>query len=777
MQENLPAEVAIHKESNLASVFELANDHFKNGDLEQALNILEEALKEARKSNDGEWTTKFNILHSTLSFNKRDNDVRQTLRKAKKEQAVFKYETSFQLYAKARRELEELYKLGRNERQLLKRKASVDKAIIALREKAKESGVILPPTADSITEDPLVKESPKERPVVLTISVASAKAEPTNQIESTSLKAVESSLASVNDKITLIESKNVPKKAKIEPIPALKPPKITSKPQEKQGIIKEKVNEIQPECNQPAVSEVPKKSGVPTRLTKPVVPAKKNTSEKTVEPSKIPGAKPTIAILQNSNQKLSEKTKEVQNFENESNSGSIEDLTENQSKNEVESVEYSSETQKHIAIRKEQYTENKVQEYTKKLASELKELGFTIIRSKSASLVKISKIADILAAKVFNLSNTNKILMVLPIKMLNLKGNVTISEKDVNYIPNNANLTLTNALNNVLIGSTANAMNLLHDIVFKAIVSQSGLFKALRKYLRVKLSLETTYGQRRLFFRDGSVQYNVIIEPMAVSLNEVNFKEGIVPFPYLRSNNVHYIQINQISQLIDHLEFKYSTIENHQKKESSLASYIKESDRFLENVKRASLVVFTYGVLCLFLMLFQIFAILNLLISIGYALACVYFLVLAVLYFKYYFLKSNLSKEFNTPYYKRKLTLDDDELLAVCEGLSDDMLNQFYFECFGKISKMNQSILAIDEKEQDDVDSHQVEGEYVDSEEKFVVIENKDGPSKKTQSSKEIAETEGEGEIKNSKSVDTSNKERKENVHENLEQKYKKYFE
>ncbi len=795
MEQNLPAEeVAIHKESNLAYIYEVTNNHFKEGNLDEALKVSEKVLLEARSSNDVEWAKKFDTLHSTLYYTKLDKEIKKIIAKAKRSFDVFKYADALQLYLRVRKDLDELYKLGREPKKIMKRKVVLDEMIKVVKKKLKESSkeVSITITGAKMSSDIGTSKPKTEMRETTAVKTATLESTSENIDNNESLpieqlvveEAEEPSVPGVIEKIFLLDGKKKGSK-KAPPVkhpPSLKPPSasaLVQEPVEKEPVKEENKSIVNLE--HAVFDNMPKKmSGPPQRLTKPIVPPSKKTplpKKESSEPkvTKI-APKAKVEVKETKHQQNNSKPIEVQaSPKEEMTESALSEVKEEAKKIErasASSVESPSiQAMKLAAIKKELVPPNKIQEYIKNLTEDLEELNFSVIKTKSTRLAEINNLIDLLAVKIVEVKNDSKILLILPIKMLNLIGAVILSENEIDYAPENQSLAENSTLTNRLVNPTFKAMNRIHDKIFNSITSESPLFNLINKYIGVRTVLEKTCSQRQLFLRNGSIQYSLIIEPVVVTTKKVKYMEGIVPFPYLRCCNAHYIQLSRFSRLTEYLTLKYSTLEEHQKKESSVELYFKQSRKFFDGMKYISIVPVAYGMACFFVALFQQFAVLNTLIGIGSGLMCVYFAALIVLYYKFYTVKSELSEEFNTPYYKRKVSLQEDEMMIICEGWSSDMFDQFWFECFGKMTKSSPSFASNDKEEES-----QGESELISESNEQEVEKSK---TQVQESKTIIEEQESEEKIEDMtpKTTKISEKRNRSSEPKDLNEKYKKFFE
>jgi hypothetical protein len=101
----------------------------------------------------------------------------------------------------------------------------------------------------------------------------------------------------------------------------------------------------------------------------------------------------------------------------------------------------------------------------------------------------------------------------------------------------------------------------------------------------------------------------------------------------------------------------------------------------MEDLRKYSAPFMIYGFIFLFTLLFQGYSALPLLINLGYGIISFYIGIIAYCYLKLYKQRSEFHREFSTPYYQRKLSFDETNLILINEELSPQFMQQFVYEC------------------------------------------------------------------------------------------------
>lgn len=321
----------------------------------------------------------------------------------------------------------------------------------------------------------------------------------------------------------------------------------------------------------------------------------------------------------------------------------------------------------------------------KGLIHTLRESDFHIIE-KVRVLKELSMNSDLIALKIFHANEFLDLVLILPIKLNMLKGELKISNEQVKYIPLNDKFNENGSSFRLLLNSTINDLGEVYNAMRDDLINEGKLLSYLKKHFQVDISIKKSMTKKNLFFRAGPLQYKVFIEPILVCNNDVRFLEKLIPFPFLKDINLHVITLQKFPSFLTFLEKKSTLLEEYSEQKSSLISYEDSFNQFLQSGKKLSLPFIGFGLILLLLVIFQAFAMLELLVNIGYALVGVYSTSLAYLYIKFFKTKLEIQTEFGTPFHQRQLQVDDSGLILISDELTPELMDQFVFECLGKDS-------------------------------------------------------------------------------------------
>jgi len=288
---------------------------------------------------------------------------------------------------------------------------------------------------------------------------------------------------------------------------------------------------------------------------------------------------------------------------------------------------------------------------------------------------------DLLAFKTIQISEFLELIYILPIKLSTLKGSFVISAENIEYNPLLQDVNVNTSPLQNLTKSFIEILKKSYERISVDLLQDGKLSTFFRNYLKIDLKIEKTLTNKNLFYRSGFTQYKIVIEPILVCQNAVGFLEKVVPFAYQKQNNIHIIERARFSDFLQYFEKKYSLIETYVKSKTSIASHIETVTSLMNYVKYSSILFIIYGFTLVFLLLFQGFSILQILINLGYGMITLYSIIIGFLFTRFIRKKSEMSKEFETPYYRKDLEIDDTSLILINEELGPKLMSQFAFEC------------------------------------------------------------------------------------------------
>jgi len=345
-------------------------------------------------------------------------------------------------------------------------------------------------------------------------------------------------------------------------------------------------------------------------------------------------------------------------------------------------VPLSSRREISLKTNNEKLSREEKREITSTVASKVQDLGYTIIKT-VPELKKISSLVDLIAFKVISHNELMDLIVIVPIKISTLKGQLQISNEMIKYLPHDQNAS-DGSIYKTLLDSCFKQLEQCQALLYQGLRQEGHFISYLKRFHNVDIGLRKTTLKRNLSFDSGNLQIKIVVEPILLSENEIGFLEKIIPFAYLKDVNLHIIHTSRISELLGFLEQKYRLLETHNTKDTSLVSYEGAKNQLLRRIEFLSVPFIGFAGLLILMLTLKSFDILALLSNFGYAFFGIY--VIALFYFnmRFFKYKTELQQEFLTPYHKRKLTFDETSLVLISEELTPEMMTQFVFECIGK---------------------------------------------------------------------------------------------
>jgi len=314
-------------------------------------------------------------------------------------------------------------------------------------------------------------------------------------------------------------------------------------------------------------------------------------------------------------------------------------------------------------------------------------IGCSEIPGSLQSLKRFTTELDYLGCKVVKISDDLKIIFMFPVKIFDSKGTVLVDEAKVDLKSHSSETDLRAYYD---IDQVTKNLLQVRDLMYEDVASDSNILTFFQKYLQINLSLEKGFGAKSLVFLSGNVQYKVFIEPILLcySYNPPRSMEKSLVFPYQRSTNLHAVTMSDLAPLVKFLEKKYRMIEiERTKKTSSLKDYKQAEVTFRSSVRYASIPVFVFSATLLIIYFAELYFLLRLFNTIGFAGVGIYLSLLAFFYFKSYKTKEKFTDQFETPYYLQNLEFSETDLLDFRAELTDELMTQFGYECLEKDAK------------------------------------------------------------------------------------------
>ncbi len=318
------------------------------------------------------------------------------------------------------------------------------------------------------------------------------------------------------------------------------------------------------------------------------------------------------------------------------------------------------------------------------IADSFKDAGCYEIPSSLESLKQFTTGLDYLGCKLVKASDDLRILFLFPVKRFDHEGTVLVDESKIELKSHSSKTDLGAYCD---IEQIAKSLLQVRDSMYKDIATNQGILTFFQKYLQISLSLEKGFGNKSVIFLSGTTQYKVFIEPILLCYNPPRSMEKTLTFPYQKSTNLHAVTRAELAPLVRFLEKKYRMIEKRTKKTSSVKGLRLAEETLRTRVRYTSIPIFGYSVALLVIYFAELFFLLRLLNTIGFAVVGIYISLLTFFYYNFYRTKKRLATQFKTPYYLQKLEFSEIDFLDFKEELTDELLTQFGYECLSKDAK------------------------------------------------------------------------------------------
>jgi predicted flap endonuclease-1-like 5' DNA nuclease len=354
-------------------------------------------------------------------------------------------------------------------------------------------------------------------------------------------------------------------------------------------------------------------------------------------------------------------------------------------------------------------------------ASKTLELSEFLIIKKIPELRRLFTGIDLLAIKPVRVKEFLELIFIIPIKISSLKGSLITSINTVKYRSLEKHPEKDFRLDRVpqsYIKAISNTINTINE----DFLNKGSFFRFLSKYLKINIFLEKTITHKNLFFRSGPIQYKILIEPLLLCQNTVGFTEKLIPFAYQKYTNLHILSQPQLQDFLQYIDQKYFLIETYSEQKSAIALNCEATNKFVEDLRRYSAPFMFYGFGFLLVLLFQWYSVLSFLINLGYGVISLYIVVIGYIYLKLYKQKSELQREFSTPYYRKKLDFNETNLILINEELSPRFMEQFVYECIERVNNFN-IVNKIEQKNAEDFLRNKLSKKKIDESQLFELEE------------------------------------------------------
>jgi len=292
--------------------------------------------------------------------------------------------------------------------------------------------------------------------------------------------------------------------------------------------------------------------------------------------------------------------------------------------------------------------------------------------------------SDLIGIKKVNLNDVVDIVIIIPVKISTLKGQLHVSNETIKYVPSHKQLKENGSAFKILLSSYFDTIQDNYRAFHHDLTHNGNFHSYLKRNCGINISVKKILIKKALFFTERNIELKVFINPVLLCQNEVGFLEKDIPFAFLTEINLHILNQKNLNALLQFIEKKYTLLETYKKQIHSLISYNETHNQFLKRSTIVSIPFLGFGMVLIFLILFQSFDIMKLFLNIGYALLGVFFIAIPFFYMKLLKTRLEIQAEFSNPIQKTKSLLDEISLVLINEQFNPEMMSQFAYECLGK---------------------------------------------------------------------------------------------
>jgi len=332
----------------------------------------------------------------------------------------------------------------------------------------------------------------------------------------------------------------------------------------------------------------------------------------------------------------------------------------------------------------EKLDKNHIYDIKSYLEQKLGSMNYFLIQRSSLMVLDKGQHVDLMAIKVLKGEKDSGLILIFPIKICMLKGTLLISDDMIDYRSSMETQEISDRMKVLILKSDISSLMGITSLLYHNISEKGSLFKFLQKYLKINLSIEKSKNQKNVFLRSGLFQYKVLVEPILACNKAPASLQKITLFTYQKPSNSHFVNYRDLKNLVRFLEKKWFSIETYSNEENQIKTYFNAMDTFNNELKRYSIPFIAFGLLFLLLIIFQANYLINTFIGLSLAAIFIYITIIFYSYLKLHNKKSEISKQFNLPYYLKTVKLDETDLMILNEELTPEELDQFIYECYGK---------------------------------------------------------------------------------------------
>jgi len=191
----------------------------------------------------------------------------------------------------------------------------------------------------------------------------------------------------------------------------------------------------------------------------------------------------------------------------------------------------------------------------------------------------------------FTIDERVKLILVLNIGVVNLKGNILVLEDKFYYRQFNQKLKIDNNKDTIIVPLDTFVFTFNNEFVLYEIQHNDILLKKMADLLDTNLELEKTITGNPLFFHDGDINTKIIVENILISPDSTLNESEKFQFPYIKTNNTYCINNSDLIPLLDYISDKYVKIEKLNHRKNTLSNFWAKSETIARKMRRTLIYV------------------------------------------------------------------------------------------------------------------------------------------------------------------------------------------
>jgi len=291
---------------------------------------------------------------------------------------------------------------------------------------------------------------------------------------------------------------------------------------------------------------------------------------------------------------------------------------------------------------------------------------------------------DFLSLKTIKVTKYKFLLLLIPVKWCqNARDHIIIEEDSIRFA-NNSKRTHSK-FNKILHQDLMWIKQLQMDII-REITEKKRLYEVMKRFLKENFTIETFQNNQCVYFHNGLSEYKLIISPIYISSQKIGFLEKVLPYPYQRSSNIHFVELDKLSSLLAFIEKKYAAITEYSEEENTIQRQSESYNNYLDRIQKCSIPFMPVSLLLLILSLFSTRNYFMILMGFGIFLIVLYGILLVFFTITYHKTISKIKNELqnSTNMNSQLPLLDETDLELIAPYFSEQEMEQFIYEYFGK---------------------------------------------------------------------------------------------